>query len=104
MKTIKRILSQTSISKSQQKFLLILFPMYPDHPLNDSDDLPVLFGLLLYVLTQCRPHRTQLRLRGLLVVFFTTLSRSWVVIFCTSVRSRYSSWAICLFDKFSPIK
>jgi len=62
MKTIKRILSQMSISKLQQKFLLILFPMYPDHPLNDSDDLPVLFGLLLYVLTQCRPHRTQLRL------------------------------------------
>lgn len=50
--------------------------MYPDHerPLADFDDLPVLFGLLLrdflYALTQCRPHRIQPRLQGLLAAFF----------------------------------
>ena len=37
-------------------------------------------------------------------LFLTTPSRSWVVICCTWLRSRSSSLAIWLLDRFSPIK
>src|SRR5262249_40020126 len=41
------------------------------------------------------------RHRGL---FFTTASRNWVVICCTSLPLSANSWAICSLDRFNPMQ